>query len=1305
MRHRTVIAFLAIVSAVVGFGEEPAQPATSSGRVILDQTGYLRTYLRFAQERVSPELARAAAEKNPKGIERSRRGVLKTLGRMGLDARKLDWKAHWFRGRESYYHTSYPLTDMLPPQQGWMKPDFDDSHWVRHRRPFAAGDYFAYHLGDAYYRTWFSVPDQGEQVTLKLVCNGGARVFLNGTEIGRTHLPQGELKANTRGEAYPMDAHRVTWEETSLSTSKKKSRRRSHYTIHNLPGPLPAKAKSANGKPEFISTGRGKLAISRAAWQRLERVRNRVLGPITLPKELLKKGGNLLAVEIRGAAFQPGTPNPAFAHCHLVQLELRATSKSTPSALRRPKGLQVWTEDVHRRIYETEYLEPGAPVGVVSLKGARNGTYGGQVVVGSDKQLEGVTFTAADLSRDGGNGTIPAAAVTVRFMVPRAVARIGKDVGGARDTAEARDESELSLRRYAPPEYKALTPEKRKAFQNTFAYYDQIGTSNEGKVAANTCRPAWVSVKIPESTPPGRYAGMVKVAAEGHKPVEVPLRVEVIDWRVPNPRDFTFVSAVDQSPYGVANHYKLKPWSDEHFQKMENSFRILGRLGNDWLHVPVLLRSELGNQYDAPIKWIRSKDGALSFDFGVLDRYLDLAVKHWGKPRVISFNVMQGLGRYSMVPILDEASGKVERVDVGPKADAGLRQQYWQAFSTALYRHMKARDLADRMYWGTPSDGERDPTLMPLLARFVPDVYWVRHSHAYAPTGYYRVASTVYCLGPTVSAKRFQREGFQGRGWKWPRLHLCNSRRGATVHLLEGYFPPFSYRVLCQRAQGRGMHGVGRMGGDYWGMYCKGLSWGRGSRVGFGVAGLLWPGKEGAESSARLEVLLEGAQEMEARIYLEKALDLSDIDEKLKAGIRTCFVRHSGETGFIPNGHDNSYRNLTRYLLHDLHQGWQRRAGDLYAQASRVAVAQGLTVNQREVTLQAIPEGDNRVEVKVCNWTSAPRSWKASADVPWLKVGKASGEAAGAETLPLSLDVASLAPGKVSTGKLTITDATAKRDHIVTVNVTTPHACELIATDRIIEAVPGKKAERQVVLANHSIKPFAWNLKSSLSWLRVEPATGKLGPFERTTVTLIAEPPSGSDERKTAVITVLREGDKKVHASNIYVYAVPPERKPESYLVGEKVYLSAVHAERMLEHMPNEKKKAHVRIEPPKFDKEHNRTFPYYYREEVSYNLQGSGFEAFELRLRFHPKVAKRHGHTSNRKPPYVVMRIFVDGRMRVETRQVKAAEQEGLRVVVPFIGGARKMRIMTSGNANDPVQWLAPVFYKGKPAAGSSAD
>lgn len=93
---------------------------------------------------------------------------------------------------------------------------------------------------------------------------------------------------------------------------------------------------------------------------------------------------------------------------------------------------------------------------------------------------------------------------------------------------------------------------------------------------------------------------------------------------------------------------------------------------------------------------------------------------------------------------------------------------------------------------------------------------------------------------------------------------------------------------------------------------------------------LLWPGKDGAEPSARFEALREGIQEAEARIYVEQSLDSGRVPQAVAARARQSLSDRFHGTDFFMG-------NSLIYSLEQNYGGWQERSRRLYATAAEVS--------------------------------------------------------------------------------------------------------------------------------------------------------------------------------------------------------------------------------------------------------------------------------------------------------------------------------------------------------------------------------
>ena len=93
-----------------------------------------------------------------------------------------------------------------------------------------------------------------------------------------------------------------------------------------------------------------------------------------------------------------------------------------------------------------------------------------------------------------------------------------------------------------------------------------------------------------------------------------------------------------QSPDTLSVEYGVPLWSPKHWDLIARSMDYVGAVGSHVLYAPLIAQSNAGNA-ESMVRWIKKGDGTYDYDFSVLDKYLDLAEKHMGKPQVVVFNV------------------------------------------------------------------------------------------------------------------------------------------------------------------------------------------------------------------------------------------------------------------------------------------------------------------------------------------------------------------------------------------------------------------------------------------------------------------------------------------------------------------------------------------------------------------------------------------------------------------------------------------------------------------------------------------
>ena len=1339
---------------------QPARAEDPGGERVLDERAYWRYYIQFGMDRFDTDALIREGENTlgETGWARLRNRVQR-WGRPPFvdkgqekDFTQVDWRVNapcWITQIDNVacdderisFHASTP-----PPPADWMTGPADPT-WPRQRMPVLLGSIrrrWQMHgdramqqflVRSGHFRTTFDVADPTAEYVLRLTYRGGARVFVNGVEVARGHLPAGELdRWQVLAAGYPKEAYVCLPGEAEDALRDKFARRAGSTFVFYCPdliGRFEDASLDLREKPRYAPS-----FVNRKGWDRVTSLRDRTTGPVTIPARLLRKGANVLAIEVFAAGLHPIVVahkdadwgrsyymgwDFTWSHCRVLDVELRTHDGQAHPPLARPAGVQVWTEDMHRRMFATDFGPESNIPGGVKFVGGLNGIYSAQVVVGTDRPVRGLTASVSDLAAEKGSAVIPAAAVRVGYLRPHDVTRMVK-LGQWRGLPEFLEDplcppAEMALLRHGPAEIasQALPHAKRLAALAGLKFFDHIVTAPPAEVPADSCQPVWLTLTVPSDAAEGRYRGAVKIRAAGIEPVTVPIEAEIFGCELPSPRRFQSVFAGEQSPYGVAKHYQAPLWSDEHFRLMESSFAQLGRAGSRWLFVPAIQFTEFGNLKDTPITWTRKADGSLGFDFGILQRYLDLAVKHLGPPEVICFVVAHGTdaGAKATVAVRDEKTGQTETLDLS--SSSPHYRTHWQAFSTALHGFLKSRGLADSLYWGFGWDGIGDTDLIPLLGEFVPEATrWARGSHSFnrAPSGWAKAFTAYSCIYDLPITEN------SASGWRRNDLALLNPRAGSSVVSANGHSPPLPYRLLMNRALAAGVRGVARMGADYWdGAFYQGYT-GRawaGALPGIGCLSLLWPGEAGADSSQRFETFIEGIQEGEVRIFLEQALGRGRLPADLAERVRDILTDHHRQTLYLPPGRIS-------VQVSEYYGGWQERSRRLYRVAGEVARAVALDVDRTELACDVPARGQAQVRLTLRNWTGRPRAWRAAADKPWIVPDRTAGSLAGHELLNVRLDAAGLTAGEPAEGTLTVTDA-AGQSHAVKITARVGGAMHFVvpaAYDYLgqpghatafgpkrvedsatFNVAPGGSETREFVFLNQSGASLRWTIASPLAWLKAAPASGVLPAGSRTLVKVTAAPPADIAGTFQASLAV-READGPARQdAKMVVHVIPPYAAPAAVPTGQAVPLSSLPKTMIAE---NRARAYWFGKSDPKEEGfgpvfQDGRHIHGGMPQRTVYDVAGAGFKAFSATVKLPAKDRQGNGNPSDRQ---VNFEVFVDGELRAQSGLMTAGDAPRL-LVVTGLAGARQVKLQVrwdqpeGGHIADSVEtlWLDPTFYK----------
>ncbi|HUU43573.1 MAG TPA: glycoside hydrolase domain-containing protein [Planctomycetota bacterium] len=922
-RHRRALVLLSAIAMLTS-----PLSAQEAGVLVLDTTGFWRVHYR-----IGPPVAR----KDP-------------ASGAGGKVETLEFPQKWLmRGTP------------LPPA-GWEKPDFDDSGWARF--PGMLNVSPSYHVlafkspfvSLECLRGKFNVTDPAKagQLTLTASYHGGIVVYLNGTEVARKNLPPG---GGVEGLADDY-----VYEKYDPKTPETKRRELGDVKI----------------PPHLVQKGVNVLTLEvhRSAYD----TRDVILEGRRSTKTIAWGSGGLASVRLRSSGGDG-------VRCDYA----------------RPTVFHVWNSEPMQVDTDLDYGDLNETLKPIRIVGTRNGAFSGKVVIGSPNPIRGLRAVMSDLvsrplvpkgprgpeGRTG--GTIAAASVRVRY------AKADTSQAGIQHRYLEYPACFGGLEEFPPEEVTVRTSRSRPW---SFKPFESPGVS----VVFGAVQPVWITVNVPADATPGDYEGTLTISAADEQTVRVPVSVRVCGFKLPAPGDYhTWVDITD-SPESVAMQYEVPFWSDDHLKRMGKSLTLLSRVGQKVVHIRLICRTNAGNA-QSMVRWVKQApsgnrdslgtgDGGYTYDFTPMEKYLDLVEACGIRPSVVCFQVWDtyleggrgGPEQYAgeavqearaaraddgpVVSMIDPATpqagqaGKIEEVALPKYSTPEKSLPMWKPLMEEIARRMKKRGLERAMMIGLSTDNHPAKEVVDFFRKVAPGVPWVSHGHS-MPHELDGVP-VKYLTGVWAGGK-FPSDPSVGRTYGWMRTFSglrSNEFSAADGAVLAHHprnpwenFPVTSYRALGEMNIAGQQRGFGRIGADFWPV----LKDKRGRLIGSLSARypetrwrnldirscILSPGRDGAISTQRFEMMREGIQECEARIFIERAIlekkidgDLADrcqevLDERIPPlRIGTSLLAQQADA-------DNTWWNWPGSLGYNWYvgSGWQERSEKLYSAAAEVARA------------------------------------------------------------------------------------------------------------------------------------------------------------------------------------------------------------------------------------------------------------------------------------------------------------------------------------------------------------------------------
>jgi hypothetical protein len=720
-------------------------------------------------------------------------------------------------------------------------------------------------------------------------------------------------------------------------------------------------------------------------------LRERSSGPIEIDPKLLNKGLNVLAIELHRTDYPALCRSTKIGLCFgtigLSELFLKAETpgQNIISSLNAPEKFRVWNADIWDTNRETDLYDPCEPLQPVRIDGVRNGKFSGKVMVESSKPIKNLN---AQMSILKGPEEIPIKNIRVRFALqnPQHLTNaysFDNGYGGLR--------FDMFLDK---------APETIEPFKIAYAIKGTDKTSKWAREAlglppqpvSQAVIPVWVTVKVPEKTKPGLYKGTLSISAKNTTPVKVPVELNVINWCMPDIKDFESLFFIYQSPESLCRYYGVKRWSEGHWKLIERSLKLMSEAGNIGLIFLMTAESCHGNPYSW-VTWVKKPDSTYSYDFSIFDRYLDTALKYHDPSRIkvaainvwgveASMNKRTGKSHGVLVTERDSKTGELKNIKT-PAYGTKECEDFWRPVLLEVRKRLAKRKLAEKMMFGVGSDTTPDKAHVGMFNRIIPGTPWFRESHfdssklscdpkdknKTVPVGCNSVVWGGGVEDPHHKTKQpdslkpgpYFRIGSRLYGWNYNPEHLVLNfnRAGATSLCMNGFQPIWPYHMWMESTIAGGRCGNGRAGGDFFNFGIrlstewKNKEWVRGyaatggggtifniypqssvAQTGLGnnVADLFAPGPQGPVSTVRFENALLGNQEAEARIFIEKAILAKKLPDKLAKKCQDLLDKRTNALRMVHIATGLSRIGRTYVCT----QGWKEKTRKLFELAAEV---------------------------------------------------------------------------------------------------------------------------------------------------------------------------------------------------------------------------------------------------------------------------------------------------------------------------------------------------------------------------------
>lgn len=260
--------------------------------------------------------------------------------------------------------------------------------------------------------------------------------------------------------------------------------------------------------------------------------------------------------------------------------------------------------------------------------------------------------------------------------------------------------AENGQRGYFPAEMGGFDQSKRDSVLTP----DAIVGPSMAKIDANTTRPVWITVWVPQTAVPGTYKGTVKLCAkELRKPLELTYTVEVRDRVLPKPAHWSFHLDLWQNPFAVARYYGVEPWSEDHLELMRPLMTALAQ-GGEKVVTATLMYDCWGPQtldlFQTMVQVTRQLDGSTTYNYDIFDRWVEFMASCGITEQINCFTIAPWQTRFRYFDVATDSQRFIP-FDYGDD----VYRSFWIPLLRSFADHLRAKGWFEKTYLAVDERG------------------------------------------------------------------------------------------------------------------------------------------------------------------------------------------------------------------------------------------------------------------------------------------------------------------------------------------------------------------------------------------------------------------------------------------------------------------------------------------------------------------------------------------------------------------------------------------------------------------------